>query len=179
MALREEKIAKALTEAKRTAAGTHILKTSMLSRSNRELLLATGWLQEIIRGWYMLVRPDLATGDTAAWYANYWDFIRLYLQERFGERYCLSAESSLDVHTEKSTIPSQLIAMTYQGAGITKLMHDLSLMTYVDTKNFPQQHIVKKNNLNVMSLPYALCRIAPSYFQKNPADEGMAACLIT
>jgi len=171
--LREDKIAEALKKAKAAAAGTHILKSNSLSRSERELLLTTGWLQEIIRGWYMLLRPDIAKGDTTAWYVNFWDFIHLYLQDRFGEQYCLAAESSLDLHTEKPTIPSQLVIMAHQGGGITKLMQGLSLVIYVDEKNFPE-HIVKKNKLNVMELPYALCKVSPTYFQKNSRDAELA-----
>lgn len=175
---REEKIAQALKRVKNAAAGTHILKSDALARGDRELLLTTGWLEEIIRGWYMLVRPDMATGDTAAWYANFWDFIHLYLQDRFGERYCLSAESSLDLHTEKSTVPKQLVVLTHQGGGVTALMHGLSLITYVDKKKFPKQ-IDKKNKLNVMPLPYALCKVSPTYFQKNPRDAELALRMVS
>ena len=62
-----------------------IVQSTDISRSDREALVATGWLQEIIRGWYMLVRPDVATGDSTAWYANFWDFVRAYLKQRFGD----------------------------------------------------------------------------------------------
>jgi hypothetical protein len=84
--------------AKADARNAHIIQSEEISRSDREILLAAGWLQEIIRGWYMLVRPDIATGDTAAWHANFWDFVRIYLNHRFDNAYCLSAESSLDLH---------------------------------------------------------------------------------
>lgn len=63
-----------------------------------------------------------------------WDFIHLYLEDRFGEQYCLSAESSLDLHTAKTTVPTQLTVMAHQGSGVTKLMHGLSLMVYVNEK---------------------------------------------
>ena len=41
----------------------HVIHTSELSRIDRELLLKTGWLQEIIKGWYLLIRPDIRPGD--------------------------------------------------------------------------------------------------------------------
>lgn len=179
MASREEKIAFALQRAK-SAAEKHIIKTNQLSRADRELLIASGWLQEIIRGWYMLVCPDVAIGDTAAWYANYWDFIALYLYERFGEGYCLSVDASLEMHTEKSTVPKQLIIMATKGAGVTELMHGLSLMVYTDKKNFPDKiDITKKNNINLMALPYALCKATPRYFQKKPAEAELALRSVT
>lgn len=152
---------------------TQIIRSAEISRRDREILIKAGWLQEIIRGWYMLVRPDIATGDTAAWYANLWDFIRIYLRYRFKDAYCLSAESSLDLHTENPAIPTQIIVIVKHGAGLIKLKHDTRLMLYTDTKNFPTE-IIQKQNIQVMSLPYALCRVVPSYFQKNPREAELA-----
>src|SRR3990167_4113578 len=150
-----------------------IVQSTDISRSDREALVATGWLQEIIRGWYMLVRPDVATGDSTAWYANFWDFVRAYLKQRFGDEYCLSAESSLDLHTDNPLTPRQIIVMAKHGAGIRSLPYDTSLMIYVDSKNFPTE-ITKKNDLNVMQLAYALCKVAPSYYLKQPRDAEIA-----
>src|SRR3990167_2266531 len=150
-----------------------VVQSTTISRSDREILVATGWLREIIRGWYMLVRPDVETGDTTAWYVNFWDFVRAYLNQRFGNNYCLSAESSLDLHTENPLTPRQIIVIAKQGAGIRPLPHDTSLMIYVDPKNFPTE-VGKKNDLNVMQLAYALCKVAPSYFLKQPRDAEIA-----
>lgn len=175
MKMNSQAIAAALTRV-RAAADTrdaHILQSAEILRPDRELLIATGWLQEIIRGWYMLVRPDVATGDTAAWYVNFWDFIRVYLGHRFGTDYCLTAESSLDLHIENPTVPKQVVAMVKRGAGLTKLMYDTSLMTYTDIKNFPTE-IMQKEGINVMSLAYALCKVTATYFQHHPRDAEIA-----
>ncbi|MHB1948258.1 MAG: Fic family protein [Gammaproteobacteria bacterium] len=168
-------IAAALARVRSIADTRHsqIVASSEIQRADRELLVATGWLQEIIRGWYMLVRPDVATGDTTAWYANFWDFVLVYLDHRFGTDYCLSAESSLDLHMDSPVIQKQVIVIVKQGAGLRTLMHDTSLMIYADVKNFPTE-ITKKRGLNVMSLPYALCKVAPSYFINNPREAELA-----
>ncbi|TAK78555.1 MAG: cell filamentation protein Fic, partial [Gammaproteobacteria bacterium] len=155
------------------ASHTHIIQSADMSRPDREILLATGWLQEIIKGWYMLVRPDIATGDTTAWYANFWDFVRVYLTHRFDNLYCLSAESSLDLHVDNPVVPQQVIVMVQQGAGLRTLMHGTSLLMYTDPKNFPIE-IMQKQGINVMSLPYALCKAAPTYFQNKPRDAELA-----
>ncbi len=174
MATREA-ISAALTRAKAAADSQHaqIIYSAQLSRADRELLCATGWLQEIIRGWYMLVRPDTATGDTAAWYANFWDFIRIYLADRFHDDYCLSAESSLDLHIENPTIPQQVIVITKEGTGFRELMHATSLMIYENVKNFPEE-TTKKQGVRVMSLPLALCKITPTYFHNYPRNAELA-----
>jgi hypothetical protein len=168
-------IAAALSRARAVADAKHgqIIQSTELSRADREILISTGWLQEIIRGWYMLVRPDIVSGDTAAWYANFWDFARVYLYHRFGNDYCLSAESSLDLHTENPTIPRQVIVIAKLGTGLRSLMHDTSLMIYSDPKNFPTE-ITQKQGINVMKLEYALCKASPAYFQTHARDAELA-----
>lgn len=170
-----EVIAAALVRVREIADSRHanIIQSEEISRADRELLLATGWLQEIIRGWYMLVRPDRATGDTTSWYANYWDFIRIYLQHRFADDYCLGAESSLDLHVEIPTIPKQVIVIVKQGSGLRSLMHNTSMMIYADPKSFPAE-VIKKQAINIMSLGYALCKATPNYFQTNPREAEIA-----
>lgn len=121
----------------------------------------------------MLVRPDVAMGDTTAWYANFWDFVHVYLNHRFGENYCLSAESSLDLHIDSPAIPRQVIVIAKHGTGLRTLLYDTSLMIYADTKNFPSE-ISQKYGINVMSLAYALCKAAPTYFQNYSRDAEIA-----
>lgn len=70
----------AIIEKKR---GIHILQTRELTRADRELLLKMGWLEEIIKGWYIVVRPEVQKGETTAWYSCFWDFIRLYLEHLY------------------------------------------------------------------------------------------------
>ena len=169
-------VADALSRVRIQADNRHaqIVRSAEISRSDRELLITTGWLQEIMRGWYMLARPDVSSGDTAAWYANFWDFIRIYLDERFGENYCLSAESSLDLHTENPIVPKQLIVIIRQGAGgLRHLMHNTSLMMYLDNKNFPNER-TQKQGIRVMSLGLALCKASPAYFQHHPREAELA-----
>lgn len=168
-------IADALSRARAIADSrdAHIIKPDDLSRSDREVLLATHWLQEIIRGWYILVRPDVATGDMAAWYANFWDFVRIYLESRFGKNYCLSAEASLDIHVQNPIIPNQVIVIVKKGTGLRQLTHHTSLMIYADKKNFPKD-IVQKNGINIMSLGYALVKASPSFFRNNPRNAELA-----
>lgn len=175
MTVISERIADALSRvrAKADTYGAQIIHSEEISRADREILVATGWLQEIIRGWYMLVRPDVATGDTAAWFANFWDFVRVYLNYRFDNAYCLSAESSLDLHIENPTIPKQVIVIANKGTGLRTLMHDTSLMIYSDPRNFPSE-VTQKQGINVMNLPLALCKAAPSYFKNSPRDAEIA-----
>ena len=115
-----------------------VVKSASLTRSDREVLLESGYLQEVIKGWYLLRRPTDKTGDSTAWYATFWDFLSVYMAERFGTDYCLSASSSIDAHTGANRIPNQVVAMTAQGGKmVLNLPHKTSIMVYQDEKNLP------------------------------------------
>jgi hypothetical protein len=72
------KLANALEQASKVSP-RHILRSSDLSRGNRSYLLPRGYLQEIIKGWYLLTRPVERAGESTAWYAVFWDFLAVYL----------------------------------------------------------------------------------------------------
>ncbi|MCP4473664.1 MAG: hypothetical protein GY821_03670 [Gammaproteobacteria bacterium] len=88
-------LANALRHANRVA-DHQIIRSNQLPRIERERLLKGNWLEQIIRGWYLLRPPHVAPGESTPWYANFWHFIKLYLGARFGSDYCLSPESSLE-----------------------------------------------------------------------------------
>jgi hypothetical protein len=152
-----------------------VVQSKELNRADRELLLKTGWLREIIRGWYLLVRPDAPTNDSTVWYANFWEFLKLYLKELYEDQYCLSAEASLDVLLEKPLTPKQVIIIVPKGgSGSPRLLpYNISLLIYSDPKNIPIEKI-KVRGLEVMPLALALCRVSPSFFKISPIDAEVA-----
>ena len=152
-----------------------IVRSSDMQRQDRERLQRAGWLQSIMKSWYLLgLSPDARPGSTTLWYGHFWDFVRYYLTDRFGEDYCLSAECSLDLHTGSTTIPRQVVVMTAaSGANTLSLLHDTSLLVYPDPGNLPADPSLL-NGLQVMALPRALCRVAPRYFEANPMNAELA-----
>lgn len=159
-------LAEALSKAK-AASSNDVVRSAALDRQTRERLVNAMFLTEVMRGWYLLTNPDGA-GTTTLWYSNYWEFIRQYLAERFGDDgYCLNAESSLDVYSGQNIVSKQLVVMTKKASNQkVALPHDTSLLLYSDEKNFPAT-INKKSGLNLIPLPEALCRAAPSYFKSS------------
>jgi hypothetical protein len=152
----------------------HILHTSELSRADREILVTNHWLKEIIHGWYLVVRPDLMPGDSTAWYANFWEFLQLYLEHHYQKNYCISAEISLDLHIGGSQIPEQIIVIANTGSGKPlKLPFNTSLLVYADPERLPKNRF-EIRGLQVMPFEYALCKVSPSYFLKNPRDSEIA-----
>src|ERR1700761_1636082 len=86
-----------------------IIQTHDLTRTHRERLLKNGFLQEVMKGWFIPGRPDETPGESTAWYASFWRFCAAYLEERFGGDWCLSPEQSLSLHGGNWTVPRQLV----------------------------------------------------------------------
>jgi hypothetical protein len=133
-----------------------------------------GYLQEICKGWYLLSRPVEKPGDSTVWYAAFWDFLSVYLEERFGADYCLSAASSIDAHTGPNVIPQQVIALTAKGGKmVLALPHNTSVLVYQDAKNLPHRVEVARG-MRAMPLALALCRVPPAFFENQPLTAEIA-----
>ncbi len=83
--------------------------------THRERLLKNGFIREVMRGWYILGRPDETSEESTAWYAAFWGFCAEYLSERFGTDWCLSPEQSLSLLTGDWTVPKQLLVRSSRG----------------------------------------------------------------
>lgn len=170
-------LAEALERAK-DASSNGVVRSAKLERSIRERLVNASFLTEVMRGWYLLTSPAGA-GTTTLWYSNYWEFIKQYLADRFDEDgYCLSAESSLDVYAAQNIISQQLVVLTKKASNQTiELLHGTSVLLYTDEKNFPPS-IYKKGGLNLIPLPEAICKAAPSYFHNSILNAEICLKLV-
>jgi hypothetical protein len=167
------RLAEALQRAA-TAARKQVLKSAQLKRPDRELLANRRYLQEICKGWYLLSRPAERPGDSTAWYGAYWDFLSVYLNERFGSDYCLSATSSVDAHIGANLVPRQVVALTAHGGKmLLELPHNTSILVYQDAKNLPRA-VENVLGVRVMPLAMALCRVPPSFFEIQPLNAEIA-----
>lgn len=171
MAKPSEKLAESLeTLHELQAHGAVAIRSADLSRTHRERLLRNGFLQEVIKGWYVPTRPDETAGESTAWYAAFWPFCAAYLQHLKGNDWCLSPEQSLSLHAENWTVPRQLLVRAIKARNnITALPHNTALLdiraALPDSKD-----VVVKNGLRLFSLPAALIACAPGYFRQNPTD---------
>ncbi len=92
------------------ADGNVAIRSADLSRTHRERLLQNGFLQEVIKGWYVPSRPDEVAGQSTAWYTAFWSFVVAYLNYLKGDDWCLSPEESLGNDTPTSNL-------TFRGTG--------------------------------------------------------------
>src|SRR4249920_173398 len=130
MAAPSQKLAQSLQLLRELQAGSGAaIRSRDLTRTHRERLLANGFLQEVMKGWYVPSRPDEAKGESTAWYASFWRFCAVYLEGRFGKDWCLSPEHSLSLHGGNWTVPRQLVVRSPKARNkVTKLPHGTSLL---------------------------------------------------
>lgn len=172
-------LTEALDEA-RAAMTEGILTSTQLSRKNRELLESAGWLRRIIRGWYLLQQPTDERGATTRWYASFWAFSSQYLHKRSEDNYCLSAESSLDLHLGPTRVPEQLVVISARGGNNkVDLPEGNSILTYQMARDIPSKDNVEViNGLRAMTLPQSLARVGPRFFEGRPREAEIALRLL-
>jgi hypothetical protein len=70
MASPHEKLAKSLKALRALQDhGVVAVRSGDLTRTHRERLVKNGFLQGVMKGWYIPARPDEAMGESTAWYA--------------------------------------------------------------------------------------------------------------
>ncbi len=179
MASPQEKLADSLQALEALQAkGIVAIRSSDLSRTDRERLLSSGFLQEVMKGWYIPARPGERTGESTAWYASFWDFCAAYLEERFADQWCLSAEQSLFLHVGQRTVPRQLLVRAPKGRNKpTSLPHDTSLFELrADPPPEPSRETLQR--LRVYTLPASLVHSGAPLFAENAAEARAALAMI-
>src|ERR1700722_14335836 len=70
MASPSDKLAESLEalHALRNANDAAAIRARDMTRTHRERLLANGFLREVVKGWYIPIRPDEVKGESTAWY---------------------------------------------------------------------------------------------------------------
>jgi fido (protein-threonine AMPylation protein) len=179
MAKPSEKLAESLEAVQALQArGVVAIRSRDLSRTPRERLCRSGFLQEVIKGWYILTRPDESEGESTAWYASFWPFCAAYLNHRFGTDWCLSPEQSLALHAANRSVPRQLLVRSPKGHNnVTVLPHGTSLLD-VRASIPEEKDIEEQDGLHLYSLPAALIACSPGYFKQNPTDVRAAMAMV-
>ena len=173
MATIQEKLAESLEALKeyQDAHGDNLVihGADTLGRTHTERLVNNGYLQMVIKGWYIPSSPG-SEGDSTVWYVSYWSFITAYLDSRFDGKWCLSPELSLYFHSGNTLIPKQLIVRSESGTNnILQLPFGTSL---VDIKASLPQEVVREPRYGVRLYPmeYALLMVGPDYYRRDALE---------
>jgi hypothetical protein len=180
MATAQDKLAHSLAVLKALQdKGIVAIRSSHLSRTHRERLLKSGFIQDVMKGWYTPARPGERAGDSTAWFASFWEFCAAYLTARFGTDWCLSPEQSLSLHAGNRAVPRQLLVRTPRGGNKpTGLLHGTSIFDM--RLNMPhEQDAIEQQGLRLFSLPAALIEAPSSFFAHNATDARTALVTVS
>jgi fido (protein-threonine AMPylation protein) len=154
--------------------GLTAIRTSHLSRIHRERLLKSGFIREVMKGWYIPARPDEEAGESTAWYASFWSFVADYLNERFADAWCLSPEQSIALHTGEWTVPRQVLLRT-PGGGNKPVGLPFGTSILDARLELPDARDIEvKDGLRIYALPAALIACSPTSFVTQPITTRAA-----
>lgn len=151
------------------------VKSSDLSRTHRERLVNSGFLKEVMRGWYIPTRPDEPVGERTSWYTSFWDFCVAYLHSRFGQEWSLSPEQSVILHAGNRTVPRQLLVRAPVARNqTTSLPFDTSIFETRARMAEEGELEIDANGLHLFSIESALLYCPEPFFRNNPVDARAA-----
>jgi hypothetical protein len=159
-------------------AGRVALRAADMTRTHRERLLKSGFIREVMKGWYVPSRPDEPAGESTSWYAAFWQFCAAYLDSRFGEEWSVSPEQSVSLHTGNWTVPRQLLVRAPKGGNKPiGLIHDTSILD-VRLDMPPEADRAILNGVRLYSLPAALLGCAQGQFESRPTELRAALAMM-
>ena len=180
MATPSDKLAQSLEALKSLQdQGIVAIRTKNMTRTHRERLLKNGFIKEVMKGWYISSRPDEPAGESTAWYASFWGFCSDYLNSRFEDKWCLSPEQSLSIHSGNWSVPKQLLVRSPKGGNKPIcLLFDTSIFDVrLELPN--QQELETVDGIQVMSLPAALVSCALGHFSAHPIEMRAALAMVS
>lgn len=158
--------------------GRVALRASDMSRTHRERLLKAGFIKEVMKGWYILCRPDEPPGESTSWYASFWAFCSSYLESRFEEGWSVSPEQSISLHTGNWTVPRQLLVRSPRGNNKpTELLHDTSVFD-IRLELPPAADRDVKDRVRLYKLPAALPGCSQAHFAARPTEMRAALAMV-
>lgn len=153
-----------------------------LSSLDKAVLLDAGFLRPVIKGWFVCSNPSESPGDSTAWFSSFWAFVAAYLRHRFGDRYCLSPEASVLLHTGSFLPPKKLVVVIEDNVtDVVRLPFDTSLMIYPDPKRLPRKAASSADvtdGLHVWPVAPALCRCGPQFFKAQRREVEIAMAMV-
>lgn len=145
------------------------------TRLQREALESAGFLQRVVKGWYIASRPEESTGDSTAWNASFAEFVGGYCDARFGEQWCVAPRISLLLHTGATALPRHMVVhAAAAGNHRLDLPAGCSLFEARLSNRLEDRERVRIGPLRALTLPETLVRLVESDFEQQPTDVQLA-----
>lgn len=159
--------------------GVVAIHTSEIPKNSiRALLVKKGFLKEIIKGWYIPTDPGERPGDSTSWYTSYWEFCVKFLDFKYGDEWCISAEQSLLLHSGNYTVPLQLIVKSpLANNTVTNLPFNTTLFNL--KADLPEAGLrTQQNGIRFYTLPGALIYASANTYTRNPIDARTVLSIV-
>jgi len=171
MASAAEKLASSLAKLETLQSrGAIAIRSRDISRTHRERLVKSGFLEEVMKGWYIPSRPDGNAGESTVWHTAFWGFCAQYLSDRFGDDWSLSPEQSLVLHAGNRTVPTRLLVRAIKGGNSkTDLPHDTSLLETRATIAAGDRVRIE-DGLRLFPVEDALVLVPEVFFRNHPTE---------
>ena len=169
---------KDLLDSPEHTSGPVVHGTGALGEENVKRLLAIGCLKEVLDGWY-IIRFSPEDCGPADWCRAYWHFIVAYLNDKFGDDWCLSPDCSLDFNSESTLIPDQLVVRSGKAGGkIVRLPYDSSIL---EVKADVPEDVEKdpKYGVHLYPLHVALLAASKDYYKTHPIEARVCLAMLT
>jgi hypothetical protein len=152
-----------------------VIPAKALTRVHRERLRDAGFLNEVVKGWYLQTRPNDGVGDSTAWFASVREFIAGYCAERFGDDWHVGPEQSLLMHSGERSLPTQLqVWSPAAGNQSLNLPHGTSLFLYKAPRLLPSRPGEDAGGLRLVQLENALVAAGPAFFTQQQLAATIA-----
>lgn len=156
-------------------AGKHVVRSADLPRNDRKRLQDAGFIQEVVRGWYLPSNPAEQSGSSSSWFAGMREFVAGYCDERFGTGWHVSPDQSLMLRTGERTLPRQLqIWATDANNQQVQLPENCSLFLYRAPRLCESEASPDAGGLRLATLPAALLAVGPAFFTQQPLAARIA-----
>ncbi len=139
-----------------------ILSSSQMTRLQRERLTAAGFLTPVMRGWYRLKTAS----RTPEAQPNILNFLPVYLEDRLGDRWCLSAESSLIAKYAPAQHQNRLVVLSdVSSTTVHTFDCGFRLTIYQDDQQLPTR-MDQLEGWQVMPVDMILARLTQAQWQR-------------
>lgn len=158
--------------------GKTAIRARDLTRSHRERLVKNGFIEEVMKGWYVPTRPHDSVGDSTSWYASFWGFCADYLNARFADEWCLNPDQSISLHAGDWSLPQALLVRSPRGGNKPiSLLYGTSIFDM--RLELPAKADIEiTQGLRIMTLSTALIACGPSEFRARPITSRAALAML-
>ncbi len=144
-----------------------IVDSKKLTRLDREILQRTGHIKPIMRGWYHFSSNPVHQ-DQSLEPISFFRFLSVYLDDRLGEKWCFSAQSSLELLLFPEIIPPKLVVTAMYSSTTVKNFTDLTKLTIYEDAEAYHPGFEQVNGLRLLPLEIAITRLPKMAWKDNP-----------